>query len=75
MGSRMMIIKSQKTRKLSNLKIENCVLKFHRNVTGIDKGIGRGKGEPPAPETEKMLKKSGVISEGSIFSNKFSKNN
>ena len=37
---------------------------------------GRSKGEwgnPPPPETEQIVVKNGVISEGSIISNKFSK--
>ena len=37
---------------------------------------GRSQGEEgkfPPPETEKIVVENGVISEGSIFSNKFSK--
>ena len=40
-------------------------------------GVARGGTQgtsPPPPEIEKMLQKTGVISEGSIFSNNFSKN-
>ena len=37
------------------------------------KGIARGKGELPPPETEKIVVENGVIPEGSIFCNKFSK--
>ena len=33
-----------------------------------------GIGETPLPETEKIDVENGIISEGSIFSNKFSKN-
>ena len=39
-----------------------------------DKGVARGKGEiPPPAETEKIVVENGVIFEGSIFRNKFSK--
>ena len=36
------------------------------------KGVARGKGENTPSETEKIVVENGVISEGSIFSNKFS---
>ena len=36
-------------------------------------GGASGKGENPAPDSENMLEKNGVISEGSIISKKFSK--
>ena len=41
------------------------------------KGVARGKGEIPSPppKPKKQLQKNGVISEGSIFSYKFSKKN
>ena len=44
-----------------------------RTCKGVARGEG-GKSSPPPPETEKIVVENGVISEGSIFSNKFSKN-
>ena len=40
---------------------------------GLIRGKGVARGKPPPPETEKIVVENGVISEGSIFSNKFSK--
>ena len=41
-----------------------------------DMGVARGKGgNPPPPKQKKLLQKNDVISEGSIFSSKFSRNN
>ena len=40
-----------------------------------DQEVARGEWGTPPPETEKLMYKNGVVSEGSIFSNNFSKNN
>ena len=46
------------------------------NGTAYGQGRSQGGkgGKFPPPETEKLFRKNAVISEGSIFSNKFSKN-
>ena len=44
----------------------------YTNSSASSKGVGRGKGgNPPPPETGKIVVENGVISESSIFSNKF----
>ena len=43
-------------------------------ISSIDGFRGEG-GKSPPPEAEKIVVENVVISEGSIFSNKFSKNN
>ena len=49
--------------------------KKYLKTKGVARGKGGRKGEIPPPETEKIDVKNGLISEGSIFSNKFSKRN
>ena len=54
--------------------LENIYLKFY--LPRVQGSSERGKGEippPPPPKPKTLLWENGVISEGSIFSNKFSK--
>ena len=55
-------------------KIRLC--KLMRVLNGCHQGRSQGeRGEIPPPKPKKLLQKNGVISESSIFSNKFSKKN
>ena len=55
--------------------IRNIEVRFSYTFIGGFKGEGRGRGDGPPPEAERIVVEKGVISEGSIFSNKFSKHN